>query len=76
VPYVTCSKAVGQTLSSDWVGLDGFVGKPETVEQSGIGADCGAAGKASYYAWWETYPEPLPTPTRAATFDNYWLRAN
>ncbi len=58
VPYVTCSKALGQTLSSDWVGFDGFVGKPDSVEQGGIGADCSAAGKASYYAWWETYPEP------------------
>jgi hypothetical protein len=58
VPYVTCSKALGQTLSSDWVGLDGFVGKPDSVEQGGIGADCGADGKASYYAWWEMFPKP------------------
>jgi Peptidase A4 family len=58
VPYLRCSKAVGQTLSSDWVGLDGFVGKPDSVEQGGIGADCSAAGKATYYAWWETYPKP------------------
>jgi hypothetical protein len=57
VPYLTCSKALGQTLSSDWVGLDGFVGKPDSVEQGGVGADCSAAGKATYYAWWETFPE-------------------
>jgi Peptidase A4 family len=57
VPYLTCSKALGQTLSSDWVGLDGFVGKPDSVEQGGVGADCSAAGKASYYAWWETFPK-------------------
>ncbi len=63
VPYLTCSKALGQTLSSDWVGLDGFVGEPDSVEQGGIGADCSAARKATYYAWWETYPEP---ETRAA----------
>ncbi len=63
VPYLTCAKAIGQTLSSDWVGFDGFVGKPDSVEQGGIGADCTAAGKATYYAWWETYPEP---ETRAA----------
>jgi hypothetical protein len=57
VPYLTCSKALGQTLSSDWVGLDGFVGKPDSVEQGGVGADCSAAGKATYYAWWEMFPE-------------------
>jgi hypothetical protein len=58
VPYLTCSKARGRTLSSDWVGLDGFVGKPDSVEQGGIGADCSSAGKASYYAWWEMFPRP------------------
>jgi hypothetical protein len=58
VPYLTCSKALGQTLSSDWVGLDGFVSKADSVEQGGVGADCSAGGKASYYAWWETFPEP------------------
>jgi hypothetical protein len=58
VPYLTCSKALGQTLSSDWVGLDGFVGGSDSVEQGGIGADCSSGAKASYYAWWEMYPEP------------------
>jgi hypothetical protein len=58
VPYLTCSKSRGKTLSSDWVGLDGFVGKPDSVEQGGIGADCSSAGKASYYAWWEMFPRP------------------
>ncbi len=63
VPYLTCSKALGLTLSSDWAGLDGFVGKPDSVEQGGVGADCSAAGKATYYAWWEMFPEPA---TKAA----------
>jgi hypothetical protein len=56
VPYVTCSKSAGQTLSSDWVGLDGF--SNSSVEQGGIAADCSSAGKSSYYAWWETFPDP------------------
>jgi peptidase A4-like protein len=56
VPFLTCSKSLGKTLSSDWVGLDGFVGKPDSVEQGGVGADCSAGGKASYYTWWEMYP--------------------
>jgi hypothetical protein len=38
--------------------LDGFVGKPDSVEQGGIGADCSTAGRATYYAWWEMFPEP------------------
>lgn len=58
VPYLSCLKSLGQTLSSDWVGLDGFVGKPDSVEQGGIGADCSTAGKATYYAWWEMFPLP------------------
>jgi Peptidase A4 family len=58
VPYLTCTKALGQTLSSDWVGFDGFTSKPDSVEQGGIGADCSTSAKASYYAWWEMYPEP------------------
>jgi hypothetical protein len=56
VPYLNCAKSPGATLSSDWVGLDGFVGTPDSVEQGGIGADCSSAGKATYYAWWEMFP--------------------
>jgi hypothetical protein len=56
VPYLTCTKARGTTLSSAWVGLDGFVGTPDSVEQAGIAADCSATGRASYYAWWEMFP--------------------
>ena len=56
VPYLDCAQSPGKSLSSAWVGLDGFVGHPESVEQGGIGADCSAAGKASYFAWYEMYP--------------------
>ena len=58
VPYLNCSKSPGKTLSSDWVGLDGFVGKPDSVEQGGVAANCSAAGKPSYFAWWEMFPQP------------------
>jgi hypothetical protein len=58
VPYLRCARSLGATMSSDWVGLDGFVGHPHSVEQGGIGADCSAAGKATYYAWYEMFPRP------------------
>jgi Peptidase A4 family len=58
VPYLRCLRSLGATLSSDWVGLDGFVGHPHSVEQGGIAADCSAAGKATYYAWYEMFPRP------------------
>jgi hypothetical protein len=58
VPYLRCVPSLGATMSSDWVGLDGFVGHPHSVEQGGIGADCSAAGKATYYAWYEMFPRP------------------
>jgi hypothetical protein len=56
VPYLTCTRARGKTLSSAWVGLDGFAGKPDSVEQAGIAADCSSTGRARYYAWWEMFP--------------------
>jgi Peptidase A4 family len=56
VPYLNCAKSPGRGLSSEWVGLDGFVGHAETVEQGGIAANCSAAGKASYFGWYEMFP--------------------
>jgi Peptidase A4 family len=55
VPYLNCSLSKGAS-SSDWVGLDGFVGQPDSVEQAGIVADCSSAGHASYHAWHAMYP--------------------
>jgi Peptidase A4 family len=57
VPYLNCAKSPGQTMSSEWAGFDGYVGHPQSVEQVGIGADCSATGKASYFAWYEMFPE-------------------
>jgi hypothetical protein len=55
VPYLNCTISKGSS-SSNWVGLDGFVGKPDSVEQAGIEANCGKAGHSSYYAWHTMYP--------------------
>jgi Peptidase A4 family len=60
VPYLNCGVSAG-TSSSDWIGLDGFVGKPHSVEQAGIGADCSAAGHSSYHAWYAMYPRAQTT---------------
>jgi hypothetical protein len=57
VPYLNC-RLSPSTSSLDWVGLDGFVGRPDSVEQDGIQADCDKAGKASYRAWYAMYPRP------------------
>jgi hypothetical protein len=56
VPYLNCADSPGKTMSSAWAGLDGYVGHPDSVEQIGIGANCSAAGAASYYAWSEMFP--------------------
>jgi hypothetical protein len=56
VPYVNCTASPGATRASFWVGLDGYQGAPDSVEQTGVGADCSAAGKASYFSWFEMYP--------------------
>jgi hypothetical protein len=67
VPYLNCAKSPGAALSSDWVGLDGFVGQAATVEQGGIAANCSAAGKASYLGWYEMYPRPEVRATLRVT---------
>jgi hypothetical protein len=54
VPYLTCRLSPG-SFSADWVGLDGFVGNPDSVEQVGVAANC-KAGQAAYHAWFAMYP--------------------
>jgi Peptidase A4 family len=44
--------------SAFWVGLDGYTSS--SVEQLGTDADCDS-GTASYYAWYEMYPNPSET---------------
>ena len=41
--------------SSFWVGIDGY--SSSTVEQLGTDSDC-QSGTATYYAWYEFYPNP------------------
>ncbi|MFZ0665179.1 MAG: G1 family glutamic endopeptidase [Acidimicrobiales bacterium] len=55
-PSIACN-GTPETVTSNWVGLDGF--NDETVEQDGTGANCmkGDGYKtARYYAWIEMYP--------------------
>jgi Peptidase A4 family len=56
VPYLNCRLSPGSAKSSFWVGLDGYVGHPDSVEQVGVGADCSAAGEATYFGWFEMFP--------------------
>jgi hypothetical protein len=64
VPYLNCALSKG-ARSSQWVGLDGFVGVPDSVEQDGIEADCSSAGRSSFHAWYAMYPRPRTTPKMA-----------
>ena len=59
VPYLNCAVSPS-TYSAHWVGFDGFFGKADSVEQTGIEADCiGRAGSSPMYrAWYEMYPKP------------------
>jgi hypothetical protein len=54
VPTVNCTKTPN-TYAAFWVGIDGWTS--DSVEQTGTDSDCD--GKtASYYAWYEFYPNP------------------
>ncbi|HUZ23513.1 MAG TPA: G1 family glutamic endopeptidase [Streptosporangiaceae bacterium] len=64
VPYLNCGLSKG-AYSSQWVGLDGFEGKPDSVEQDGIEADCSAAGRSSFHAWYAMYPRRRAMPALA-----------
>jgi Peptidase A4 family len=67
-PYVNCAsdQAVGF-----WVGLDGEQGPANpTVEQTGTAVSC-SGGSASYYAWYEMYPNnPVEYGNGVAPGDN------
>lgn len=58
VPYAQCARTKHGTLSTHWVGLDGFERGSHSVEQTGISADCSAGGKTRYFAWFEMFPLP------------------
>src|SRR5262249_43134748 len=51
----TVPVAQGQGYSATWVGIDGY--NSRSVQQIGTESDM-VNGKASYYAWYEMYPNP------------------
>ncbi len=53
-PTATCGSRK-TAYSSFWVGLDGY--SSNSVEQLGTDSDC-SRGRATYYGWWEMYPNP------------------
>jgi len=53
VPTVTGNT---NAYSSVWVGIDGY--SSSSVEQLGTEQDTSKSGAATYYAWWEMYPNP------------------
>jgi hypothetical protein len=54
-PTAKCSAASSQTFSAFWAGLGG-ASSSQKLEQDGTEANCSAAGKVSYYAWYELVP--------------------
>ena len=54
-PKVVCSPNQ-PTYSAFWVGLGGLASDSSALEQVGTQANCTAAGKAVYYAWYELVP--------------------
>jgi hypothetical protein len=53
-PAATCTSRQHQ-YASFWVGIDGY--SSNSVEQLGTDSDCSGRNRASYYAWWEMYPQ-------------------
>jgi hypothetical protein len=59
VPTATCTNSSDGQYAAFWLGIDGWTS--DTVEQIGTDSDCvstsGAANTATYYAWFEFYPQ-------------------
>jgi len=56
VPKVTCSSSRTDAVAF-WVGLGGYSGTSNALEQLGTAAECnGHSLKPAYYAWWEIVP--------------------
>lgn len=54
-PAASCDRG-RPAYSAVWVGLGGFSPDSPALEQIGTDADCTAAGKPRYYAWYELVP--------------------
>ncbi len=59
-PKVTCTEG-RPSFSAFWVGLGGLAADSKALEQVGTQANCTAAGKAVYSAWYELVPTPSIT---------------
>jgi hypothetical protein len=59
-PRVSC-EAGTESYSAFWVGLGGLASDSRALEQVGTQANCSAAGKAVYTAWYELVPAPSVT---------------
>jgi Peptidase A4 family len=56
-PAMTCTSGAA-AYAAFWVGLGGFAGSSQALEQIGTEADCTASGRATYSAWYEIVPSP------------------
>jgi len=59
-PAATCGARTA-AYSSFWVGLGGFFGGSQGLEQIGTSADCQSNGRLITYAWYELIPAPPVT---------------
>jgi hypothetical protein len=68
-PRASCVRGY-PTASGFWVGLGGYAESARPIEQVGTAADCDAAGRARYRAWWQLAPGPrVEIPLRIAPGD-------
>ena len=58
IPTAQCA-ATSPGFSSVWVGLGGYSGPSNALEQTGIELDCSSSGHATYAAWYELVPAPV-----------------
>jgi hypothetical protein len=56
-PRLTCRPGEA-TYSAFWIGLGGFAGQADALEQVGTSAECSPSGRAVHYVWYELIPEP------------------
>jgi len=58
IPAVSPSMSSGECDIALWVGIDGAFKPSADVFQAGLGATVENGQPATYFAWWEWYPEP------------------
>jgi hypothetical protein len=60
LPAASCTPG-SPTFSSTWVGLGGFSGNSNALEQIGSEADCKTSGRMATSVWYELVPAPSHT---------------